>query len=96
MGSRQMTHSFFLAAGIAIVALLIVPVVRAPFIVVHGPISNLNSERAALSLTLMLRAAVQMTANPSLSHRAARPIQQTSGGELFNFCPMHRSCPLRC
>jgi hypothetical protein len=42
-------------AGIAVVALLILPAVHVPFIVVHGPVSALRSQRAALLLQILIQ-----------------------------------------
>ena len=58
MHSRQVIQGLLLAAGIAVVALLILPAVHVPFIVVHGPVSALRSQRAAL----LFQTLIQMSA----------------------------------
>lgn len=47
MTSQQMVLGLLLAAGIAIVLLLMMPVVHLPYIVLHGPMSALRAQRAA-------------------------------------------------
>lgn len=57
MSSRQIAQGLFMAAGIAILVLLIVPAVHLPFVVVHGPMTALRAQRAAWLFILLLRAA---------------------------------------
>ena len=58
MHSRQVIQGLLLTAGIAVVALLILPAVHVPFIVVHGPVSALRAQRAAL----LFQSLIQMSA----------------------------------
>jgi hypothetical protein len=57
MRSRQVIRGLFLMAGIAVVALLIMPAVHVPFIVVHGPMSALRAQRAAWVFKLLIQMA---------------------------------------
>jgi hypothetical protein len=54
MSSGQIVRSVFVAAGIAILVLLIVPAVHLPFVVVHGPMTALRAQRAAWLLNFLL------------------------------------------
>ena len=56
MHSRQVIQGLLLTAGIAVVALLILPAVHVPFIVVHGPVSALRAQRAALLFQVLIQA----------------------------------------
>jgi hypothetical protein len=62
MSSRQVACGLFLAAGVAILALLIMPAVHLPFIVVHGPVSALRAQRSASLLRFMVQAAAFLLA----------------------------------
>jgi hypothetical protein len=55
MHSRQLIQGLLLMAGIAVVALLILPAVHVPFIVVHGPVSALRAQRAALLFQILIQ-----------------------------------------
>ncbi len=55
MHSRQLIQILLLMAGIAVVALLILPAVHVPFIVVHGPVSALRAQRAALLFQILIQ-----------------------------------------
>lgn len=55
MHSRQVIQGLLLTAGIAVVALLILPAVHLPFIVVHGPVSALRAQRAALLFQVLIQ-----------------------------------------
>jgi hypothetical protein len=55
MHSRQVIQALLLTAGIAVVALLILPAVHVPFIVVHGPVSALRAQRAALLFQILIQ-----------------------------------------
>lgn len=57
MSSRQIAQGLFMAAGVAMLVLLIVPAVHLPFVVVHGPLTALRAQRAAWLFGLLLRAA---------------------------------------
>ena len=57
MSSRQIAQGLFMAAGIAMLVLLIVPAIHLPFVVVHGPVTALRAQRAAWLFNLLLRAA---------------------------------------
>ncbi len=62
MNSRQLAYGLFLAAGIAILVLLIMPAVHVPFIVVHGPVSALRAQRSAWLFRLLVQAAAFLLA----------------------------------
>ena len=62
MHSRQVIQGFFLIAGIAILALLILPAVHVPFIVVHGPMSALRAQRAATLFQILIQMSAFITA----------------------------------
>jgi hypothetical protein len=96
MSSRQIACSLFLGAGIAIVALLIIPAVHVPFIVVHGPVSTLSSQRSAWSLIFLLWAAARMMAGLAFLPAAVRFTHPAHDGELVIFHPLRLTRPLRC
>jgi hypothetical protein len=96
MGSRQIACSLFLGAGIAIVALLIIPAVHVPFIVVHGPVSTLSSQRSAWSLIFLLWAAARVMAGLAFLPAAIRFAHHAHDGEGVVFHPLRLNCPLRC
>lgn len=62
MSSRQVAYGLFLAAGIAILVLLIMPAVHVPFIVVHGPVTALRAQRSAWLFRLLVQAAAFLLA----------------------------------
>ena len=62
MHSRQVIQGLLLTAGIAVVALLILPAVHVPFIVVHGPVSALRAQRAALLFQSLIQTSALMLA----------------------------------
>ena len=85
-----------MAAGIAILVLLIVPAVHLPFVVVHGPVTALRAQRAAWLFVLLLRAAAFLSAGTLLT--IPHPSKE-------GFCPSalrsaiavhHLSCVWRC
>ena len=83
MSSRQIARSLFLAAGISILVLLILPAVHVPCIVVHGPLTALRAQRAAWMLNFLMRAAAFLFAGlllPLLQHRANAPFDLLSLG----------------
>jgi hypothetical protein len=95
MSSRQIAQSLFLAAGIAIVVLLILPAVHLPCIVVHGPLSALRAQRAAWLLDLLMRAAAFLFLGFLL------PRSHSAHGEflllpLGSANPIVVSCSMRC
>ncbi|HWC15859.1 MAG TPA: hypothetical protein VG498_02555 [Terriglobales bacterium] len=96
MQSRQMVRGLFLAAGIAILTLLIAPAVHVPCIVVHGPASALRAQRAAWLLQILIQASAFLIAG-----FAARPARREvhSQTELeFRIAPvlLRCNCPMRC
>ena len=96
MQSRQIVRGLLLAAGIAILALLIAPAVHVPCIVVHGPISALRAQRAAWLLQILIQTSAFLIAG-----LAARAVccEIHSHTELeFMVAPMlaRFSCPMRC
>jgi hypothetical protein len=62
MSSRQLAYGLCLAAGIAILVLLVMPAVHVPFIVVHGPVTALRAQRSAWLLCLLVQAAAFLVA----------------------------------
>jgi len=96
MQSRQIVRGLVVAAGIAILALLIAPAVHMPCIVVHGPISALRAQRAAWLLRILIQTSAFLIAG-----FAARGVccEMYSHTELdFRVAPMlsRFSCPMRC
>ena len=96
MQSRQMVRGLFLAVGIAILTLLIVPAVHVPCIIVHGPTSALRAQRAAWLLQILIQTSAFLIAG-----FAARPARREIHSEAevdFRVGPMFLrfNCPLRC
>ena len=96
MSSRQIAQSLFLAAGIAILVLLVVPAVHLPFVVVHGPLTALRAQRAAWLVSFLLRAAAFLFLGfvfPVLSKREITGLRTMSPHYSDRFLP---KSPLRC
>jgi len=99
MSSRQVIQGIFLAAGIAILVLLFMPAVHAPFVVMHGPMTALRAQRAAWMIRVLLQAAAFLFAGLLLPlplpllhlfplEFGALPVSELS--------PLRLSCTLRC
>jgi len=96
MQSRQIVRGLLVAAGIAIVTLLIAPAVHVPCIVVHGPISALRAQRAAWLLQILIQTSAFLIAG-----FAARPVRCGLHSETeldFRVAPtlLRFNCPMRC
>lgn len=86
MHSRQVIQGLLVAAGIAIVALLILPAVHVPFIVVHGPVSALRAQRAALLFQVLIQTSALMFAGFCTgSQNRPRHSQNEPQAPLVNF-----------
>jgi len=96
MGSRQMMVGFLLAAGIAVVLLLVTPVVHFPGIVVHGPMTALRAQRAARLFAALIRAAALLFAGLLLRYQTMRTSLQGAMACLKVSSSPHLSCTLRC
>ena len=96
MSSRQIAQSLFLAAGIAILVLLILPAVHVPCIVVHGPLSALRAQRAAWLLSLLMSAAAFLFVGvlPPLRRKDAN--SGFLAPPLPVLAPARLSCAMRC
>jgi hypothetical protein len=55
MGARHTACLFLMGAGLCMLMLLLFPVVHAPFVVVHGPITVLRALRNISLLYLLIR-----------------------------------------
>ena len=96
MTSRQMAQGLLLAVGLSILVLLMIPVVHVPCLVVHGPVTALRAQRAALLLDFLMRAAaflfvgmlLPVLSEPALFGRILLPISELSDLSL--------NCALRC
>jgi hypothetical protein len=96
MSWRQIAQSLFLAAGIAILVLLILPGVHVPCIVVHGPLTALRAQRAVWLLNLLMWAAAFLFAGvlpPLLCDDANSGF---FGPPLTVLAPARLSCAMRC
>lgn len=96
MSSRRIGRSLFLAAGIAIVALLVMPAVHVPFIVVHGPVSALRAQRMAWLLNFLIRAAAFLFAGLLMPLLHARANREFFVPRLNSLAPICLSSPMRC
>jgi hypothetical protein len=96
MRSRQTVQTVLLLAGVAILALLIIPAVHVPFVVLHGPMTALRAPRAASLLAILLRA----TAFVFAGLLTARPLRDQNfqiGPRAFSAAtPLRLSCAMRC
>jgi len=90
MHSRQVIQGLLLTAGIAVVALLILPAVHVPFIVVHGPVSALRAQRAALLFQILIQTSALTFAGFCMrSQDRSRDSQNESQMSLVNlFCDL--------
>ena len=87
MHSRQLFQGLLLAAGIAVVALLILPAVHVPFIVVHGPLSALRAQRAALVFQILIQMSALTIAGFCIRPENCCPHSQNETRvPLVNFC----------
>lgn len=97
MRSRQIIRFLFLVSGIAILALLFMPVVHVPCVVVHGPSSALRAQRAALLLQLLLQTAAFLLfegLRPSLVGKPA--VTGLLSAHIRSLVPLDIGCALRC
>lgn len=95
MSWRQVAYVLLLAAGIAILVLLIVPAVHVPFIVVHGPVSALRAQRLAWLFCLLLQALAFLLAGV-LPLRSAATVLRRRSAQRGVFTLMPRGLALRC
>jgi hypothetical protein len=96
MRSRQVVQTLLLLAGIAILALLIVPAVHLPFVVLHGPMSALRAQRAASLLNFLLRAAAFLFAGLVGVPQLRRQNSQNGPQVASAANPLGLSCAMRC
>lgn len=96
MNSRQMVVGLLLAAGIAIVLLLMMPVVHLPYIVLHGPMTALRAQRAAKLFNAFLCACASLFVGSLFVFRELRTTSKQGGTTLELSSPPHLSCSLRC
>jgi len=95
MSSRQVIQGIFLAVGIAILVLLFMPAVHAPFVVMHGPMTALRAQRAAWMLRVLLQAAAFLFAGLLLPLLRLFP-SEFAAFPLSELSPLRLSCSLRC
>lgn len=96
MRSRQLIQGLFLAAGVAILTLFIIPAVHVPCIVVHGPTSALRAQRSAWLLQLLIQTSAFLIAGLAV-WRGRR--ERNSQWEIdFSVAPMlsRFNCTMRC
>lgn len=85
MHSRQLIRGLLLTAGIAVVALLVLPAVHVPFIVVHGPLTALRAQRAALLFQILIQmSALTIAGFCSRSENCRRYSQNEPRAPLVN------------
>jgi hypothetical protein len=95
MSWRQVAYGLLLAAGIAILVLLIMPAVHVPFIVVHGPVSALRAQRSAWLFRLLLQGMAFLLAG-FLPLRSAATVLRRRSAKGCVFMLMPDSLALRC
>ena len=95
MSSQQIPRALFLAAGIAILVLLVVPAVHVPFVVIHGPLTALRAQRAAWLFILFLRAAAFLDAGLLLAIAYNSKVGFLPLPLSFS-TPLRLSCAWRC
>lgn len=95
MSLRRIAQVVFLAAGVAILVLLIVPAVHVPFIVIHGPATALRAQRSAALFDLLLRAVAFLFAGVLLPFLAAHEIV-ISVSPRVSLSALRLSYALRC
>ena len=96
MNSRQIVVGLLLAAGIAVVVLLITPAVHVPYVVLHGPMTALRAQRAAKLFVALIRAAALIFAGLLLPLRSMRTSLEEASACPSVSSPLHLSCTLRC
>lgn len=95
MSWRRVAYGLLLAAGIAVLVLLIMPAVHVPFIVVHGPVSALRAQRSAWLFSLLLQAMAFLLAGVLPLRSAATALRRCSA-KHYEFTLMPDSLALRC
>jgi len=95
VGSRQVVQGIFLAAGIAILVLLFMPAVHAPFVVMHGPMTALRAQRAAWMIRVLLQAAAFLFAGLLLPLLNLLPLE-FGALPVGGLSPLRLGCALRC
>lgn len=96
MTSRQMVVGLLLAAGVAIVVLLMTPVVHLPYIVLHGPMTALRAQRAVALFNALLCACASLFVGLLFVLRELRTTSKQGGTTLELSSAPHLSCSLRC
>jgi hypothetical protein len=96
MRSPQTVQTLLLLAGIAILALLIIPAVHVPFVVLHGPMTALRAQRAASVLNFLLRAAAFLFAGLLIAPPLSVRDSQTGPRAVSAANSLRLSCAMRC
>jgi hypothetical protein len=96
MNSRQIVVGFLIAAGIAMAVLLMVPVVHAPCIVVHGPTTAFRAQRSAQLFDALLHSGGLAFTGLLLPIHSQQATIQDSGACCNVSSASHLSCTLRC
>ena len=96
MNSRLIVVGLLIAAGIAVLALLITPVVHLPYIVVHGPMSALRAQRAAALFKALLSACASLFVGLVFAIREMRKAAARGSTPFEVSDPLDLSCALRC
>jgi hypothetical protein len=96
MNSRQTVRALWLAAGLSILVLLMIPVVHLPCVVIHGPATALRAQRAASLLVFLMQAAAFLFAgkvSPTFSQDAT---PRRAIAQIGAWADVSLNCALRC
>jgi hypothetical protein len=97
MNSRLIAVALLTVASIAILALLIMPVVHVPYVVVHGPMTALLAHRSAALFNALMGAGASLVVASLFALRDLRTISKRGSTTFELSSPLtHLSCSLRC
>jgi hypothetical protein len=98
MSSRQIIRALWLAAGLSILVLLMIPAVHLPCVVIHGPATALRAQRAASLVIFLMQAAAFLFAgrvSPMFSERTMSMCRRAIA-QFGAWADVSLNCALRC
>ena len=96
MNSRLIVFGLLIVASVAILALLIMPSVHVPYIVVHAPMTALRAQRAAALFNALIGGNAFLFLGLLFTPWHGRVICRREGTTLELPGSPHLTCSLRC
>jgi hypothetical protein len=96
MRQHWMIRSVCILTGIVVLALLLVPAVHLPFIVIHGPLSALRAQQAAGMLQIIIQAPAFMPAGAAPEWIDHAAFSQTGARLTQPLTSARLNCAMRC